>query len=720
MGEVVEKKPLSEAQMIESSNYVSRDLSWVCFNHRVIDQVGKPSTTLGEWLRFLSISSRNSDEFFMVRVGSLYNYVDYNKPRTDYSGLELDEFKRLLLQTYQGFSREQVKCYVEKVLPALGSKGIYIRRYEDLPAEGKQACLAYFKHTIYPMLTPMVYDGMHTFPTLINQVLIYAVVSKELHSSGTKKVSFIQIPSNIARFYEWKQGKELVYVPVESIIGSQIQDFFKNVRIHSISLMRLTRNGDFTIEESEDIESNFLDELRVNLRQRRTGRVVRLELVSGYDRVLVGQLATRWSLEEENRVEVSADALLDFSALTQIGKCRRLQAERPPALPASSPLSMRLLSNKSLFEVLKERDVLLHHPYHSFYTLVELIEQAAKDPAVLSLKITLYRVAHESRVVEALLRAAEAGKHVVVLFELKARFDEERNMKQALRLQKAGCYVIYGLGKLKAHAKMLLIVREKKGTVVRYTHTSTGNYNEDTANGYGDVGLLSARKSYADDISEFFNAITGHSYPGKHKHLLTAPRELRNTLLQLIEKECVHARAGRKAAVVLKINSLQDKTLIDALYKASQAGVRVELIVRGICCLRPHRRGISDRICVRSIVGRYLEHARIYYFENTGRPKIYIGSSDVMVRSFDTRVEVLIEVIDKFLCKEIVWILHQNLRDNVNTYLMNEDGSYRVLHPTQDHPPCDIHTLFHQCVEKAGPKDPLSLLSRLEQAPAVV
>ena len=544
----------SVSSSIAESNYISRDLSWLRFNERVLAQARKERYSFPQRLRFLSIASRNSDEFFMIRVGSLYNYIDYDKPRRDYSGLGIQEFKQHLLRAYKVFAAEQHSYFADVLLPQFEDYNLRISAYDQLSVAHKKQAKDYFQRIIYPMLTPMVYDGFHSFPVLMNHVLIFAVVSHEIGKNTLQKLSFLQIPKNIPRFYELQSNTMHIFVPVESIIQAHIHSFFKNVSLRSMSLMRLTRNGDFTLEDSEDIEDNFLEELKIKLRDRRTGRVVRLEVAEGYDQHLITSLCERFQIDADNLVEIAAPAIMDLRGLHQIIHSDRL-AEYRSTRSSVPPMTLSNQENRPLLELLKKQDLLLHHPYNSMRILTQFVEQVAEDPDVLSIKLTLYRVARQSRIIEALLRAAEAGKHVAVLFEVKARFDEEHNMREARRLQKAGCYVVYGLGVLKTHAKLMLIVRKDKTGVCRYTHTATGNYNEDTAKEYSDLGLLSTNPFYADDISEFFNAITGHSHPRGYKYLITAPKEMRQTLLKLIETEIQHAKQGQTAGIILKINS---------------------------------------------------------------------------------------------------------------------------------------------------------------------
>jgi polyphosphate kinase len=388
--------------------------------------------------------------------------------------------------------------------------------------------------------------------------------------------------------------------------------------------------------------------------------------------------------------------MMDFSGLLQIISHREFKRMRLQLPEPVKPLNFSEHGTRDLFEVLKERDILLHHPYNSMEPVLELIEKAADDPYVLSIKITIYRVARESRITAALLRAAENGKHVAVLFEVKARFDEENNLREAQRLQKAGCFVIYGVGNLKTHTKLLLIVRkEGDDKVYRYVHLSSGNYNEATARFYVDIGLLTTKEVYANDVSEFFNVITGHSQPSTYRNLITSPRDMRIQLCNLIKREAENAASGLSSGIVIKLNSLQDKELIDELYAASQAGVPIKLIVRGMCCLRPGRSGVSENIEVISIVGEYLEHSRIYYFNSNGTAKVYIGSADAMVRSFDRRIESLFLLDDEFLKKQVINNLRYNLMDNVNAYTMNEDGTYSIKQANGS-PPFNIHKEFYR------------------------
>jgi polyphosphate kinase len=590
-------------QQIDDSNYISRDLSWLKFNYRVLDQAKHVDRTIFDRLKFLSITASNLDEFFTIRLGSLYNYIDYGKERFDYSGLREEPFRKLLLSETQKFCKDQNDYYVKYLRPLFYKNGFSIVAFNELSIENTQRVNEYFLTTIYPMLTPMVFDTYHTFPVLMNNRLLFGVVTKNPNENqNQQKVSFIQVPQNLPRFYELASEGVTQFIPIEEIIRSNIHNLFRNVEIISTNMFRINRNGDFTLEESEDIESNFLEDLRRKLKTRRSGRVVRLETEENPDPWMMRLLKIQWDLDEHNIFYVPQESLIDFSGLLQIIGHKEFRNKRVTLHDPIKPLNFPDNETRDLFDVLKERDILLHHPYNSMEPVLELVEKAADDPYVLSIKITIYRVARESRITAALLRAAENGKHVAVLFEVKARFDEENNLREAQRLQKAGCFVIYGVGSLKTHTKLLMIVRkEEEDKVYRYVHLSSGNYNEATSRFYVDIGLLTTKEIYANDVSEFFNVITGHSQPSTYRNLITSPRDMRIQLCNLVKREAENARTGQSSGIVIKLNSLQDKELIDELYAASQAGVKIKLIVRGMCCLRPGRPGVSENIEVYSI-----------------------------------------------------------------------------------------------------------------------
>ncbi|GAB4400768.1 MAG: RNA degradosome polyphosphate kinase [Microscillaceae bacterium] len=707
------------SQLIRESNYISRDLSWLRFNLRVLDQAQKPERSVFDQLKFLAITASNLDEFFMIRVGSLYNYLDYGKERIDYSGLREKPFRTVLLHEAHYFFQQQNRLFSEFLGPQFAQNGFLIQNIEDLSPKLQEEASEYFNRTVFPMLTPMVYDNYRTFPILMNKTLIFGVLTKSLdNGKEANKLSFIQIPQNLPRFFEIDTDEALIFVPIEEIIRWKIHKLYRNVEIVSASLFRLTRNSDISVEESDDMEEDFIDEVKRKLRSRKTGRVVRIEAEPTYSNEMMQLLKEKWNIDDDNIFV--ADRLMDFTGLFQIASHPDFSAftSKPP-LP-QLPYGLDENHDNPL-EYLKQRDVLLHHPYNSIEPLLQLLEKAAEDPNVLAIKMTIYRLAKNSRVTSALLKAAELGKHVSVLFELKARFDEENNIREAERLQKAGCFVIHGISRYKTHTKLLLIVRKETDRVVRYVHLSSGNYNENTARLYTDVGLLTTNELYGQDVSEFFNAITGHSQPLFYQSLITAPQDMRNKLIQLVRQEADNARQGLKSGIVIKINSLEDRHLIDELYAASQAGVLIRLIVRGICCLRPGRPGLSEHIQVRSIVGDLLEHSRIFYFQNQENPLIYAGSADAMVRSFDRRIESLFQITDASLHHQIRTILDYNLRDNANAYQMEENGKYTKVKPPADAPPFNIHRAFFQLYASGRLPETVDLFAQLQpDAPAEV
>lgn len=681
--------------IIQKSDLISRDLSWVKFNERVLDQSKKSFRSIFEKLKFLAITASNMDEFFMIRVGSLYNYLDYEKERVDYSGLREEPFKEKLMKECQRFHGDQEQHFIQTILPGLHQEGISLINVSKLTLEEQEKVRQYFLKAIYPMLTPMVYDGYRTFPILMNKLLVFGVVTTSPgERKDMRKMSFVQIPANIPRFFEIEREDSLTLVPIEEVIRENLISLFRNVEIESVSLFRITRNGDFTLEESEDMDANFLEEVKRKLMERKTGRVVRIDIEEGYSKWMLNSLLERWNLRPDSVFLVKRASMLDFTGLWQIVGNKRFK-ERLPQIPDPvKPLSYPEEGRADIFEVLKERDILLHHPYNNIDSILDLIENAAEDPNVMAIKMTIYRLAKDSRITKALLRAAENGKHVSVLFEVKARFDEENNILEAKKLQKAGCFVIYGISNLKTHTKLLLIVKKDDQEITRYVHLGSGNYNEDTARLYTDIGLLTTNEVLANDVSEFFNVITGHSLPSDYRNLITAPRDMRHQLISFIEQEAANAKNGLPSGVFIKVNSLEDSEIIYALYRASQQGVQIKLIVRGICCLRPGRKGLSENIEVLSIVGDFLEHSRIYHFHNNGDTRTYSGSADMMVRSFDKRLESLFKVEAPLLEKQLMNILSYNLRDNANSYTMQEDGTYVAKSPKEGEINFNIHQEF--------------------------
>ncbi|MBK6976654.1 MAG: polyphosphate kinase 1 [Cytophagaceae bacterium] len=673
-------------QDIENSNLISRDLSWMRFNERVLDQLNRQDLNIFEKLKFLAITASNLDEFMTVRVGSLYNYVDYDKERVDYSGLREGPFRKALLNYIKKFVDERNRLFREDLKPQFEKNGFRIIRYHELSENQKKEVSEYFDNTIYPMLTPMVCDNTHVFPVLLPKNLIFGVVSIDQQTTlfpeteDNKKLSFVQIPGNLPKFYEFDNEDWIGFLPIEEIVKNEISKLYKNITIESVDLFRIIRNGDFTIDENDDADADFVDEIREKIRGRQAGRVVSLIIESNPSQYVLSILKKKWDIDKYN-IHVNNE-LMDYTRLWQIVNHQDFKTKLPASPQTVQPQNFNREIN--IFDAIKENDILLHHPYNSFDPVLHLLEKAAEDPNVLAIKLTIYRLAKNSRITAALLKAAENGKHISALFEIKARFDEENNIREAEKLQKAGCFVIYGIGWLKTHTKLMLIVRKEGPKVVQYAHLASGNYNEDTSKLYTDVGVLTSNQDYTKDIAEFFNVITGHSQPSGYKNLITSPKDMRRALVQKIRQEAENAQNGYPAGICFKVNSLEDREIIEELYAASQAGVRINLIVRGICCLRPGRPGLSENITVRSIVGNFLEHARILYFHNGGKPHIFGGSADLMVRSFDKRIESIFEFINQDIKNQLVHILKINLEDNTNAFELQENGEYIKVKPEGD------------------------------------
>lgn len=694
----VEKSIQKSNDIIAKSKLISRDLSWLKFDERVLDQARDTTKSLFDRLKFLAITASNLDEFFTIRIGSLYSYIDFGKERTDYCGLREGPFKQALIASAQEFSQEKHRLFVEEILPLFPENGLLLASLDDLTEEELADVGTYFQRTIYPMLTPMVFDHTHTFPSLLGKTLIFGVVTigflDKKNAKGKfekdRKISFVQIPLNLTRFYVIERDDKVLFLPIEQIIRHHLQVLYRNVEIESTTLFRITRNGDFDLVEHEDTETDFVDEVKKKIKDRRLGRVTRVEVEMSHSDFLLGEMLTRWNLEKSD-IFIKR-SILDFTSFWQILKYPDFKSKMFSNPPVVAPLGLKSVQIGDIFETMKRGDILLHHPYNNFEPVIQLLEQAADDPHVLAIKITLYRISKNSRISSALLRAAEQGKHVSVLFEVKARFDEENNIREATRLQKAGCFVIYGIPGLKTHTKLLQVIRNEGSHVMSYAHLSSGNYNEDTAKLYTDLGLLTTDSRITQDISEFFNVITGHSMPTHYEHLITAPRDMRNRLLEMIQIEVDHFKQGLPAGICWKINSIQDLQTIEALYAASKVGVPILLIVRGICCIRPQRAGLSDNIFIKSIVGNYLEHTRLFYFQHNDSPKVYCGSADVMVRSFDRRIESLFELVNPHAKNMAITILDWNLRDTVNSYEMQEDGTYWKV---QSDEPFNIHKEFY-------------------------
>ena len=680
----------------KASKYIDRDLSWLGFNDRVLDQAKSPTRPLSERLKFLAISARNLDEFFMIRVGRQYNYIDHTSKYQDRQDVQAISLRSKLLREALAFIQKQHNCYLQVLLPSLAAKSYtIIKDPTQLKPVAQERLMQYFQQGLYPILTPMVSDSHHIAPALQSGALVFGIVTQDsVLAKAHKKLSFMQLPPNLPRFYKLHQNDSICFVPIEEIVRMYLDRLFKNVSIRSATLFRIIRNRDFSIEESDNIKESFLEALKHKLARREAGRVVRIEVEADPDSWVLSILKNRWDIDQDNICSTHEQSLIDLGALSEIvqhGDFEHDRTVKPAPIP---PLTHPTKGSGDIFEILKQQDMLLHHPYNDMDLVINMLEQAAEDPYVLAIKITAYRIAKNSAIVATLLKAAQKGKHVAVLIELKARFDEEHNMQEAQKLEEAGCFVIYGISHVKTHTKLFMIVRQEQEQIRRYIHLSSGNYNEETAKLYADISLMTTNEVYIQDVAEFFNFITGHSSPTYYQNLIAPPLNIRDQLEAMVRQEIQNVHQGLPAGIVIKLNALEDKAMIDALYQASQAGVPIQLIVRGMCCLIPSKPGLSEKITVRSIVGDFLEHARIYYFHNQAHPKIYIGSADMMERSFDRRIEALFAIQDPTLKQQVLNILAYNLRDNVNTYLMQADGTYIKKEPGKD-PPFNIHRAFY-------------------------
>lgn len=667
-----------------ASNYINRDLSWIEFNWRVLQEAQDGTTPLLERVKFLSIVSTNLDEFMSVRVAGLYDQLKANYAKKDFTGyLPEGLLKRVMKRTFRMVS-EQYKTYRE-ILRLLQREGIVITEYENLNISQRKIMEQYFHEIVYPVLTPMAVDQSRPFPLVHTQSLYLAVV---LHKEGMETenepyFAIVQVPSNLSRFIPLTargNSKKHEFILLEDLIREHIQTLFAGYVPMSVHSFRLTRNADLTL--NEEGAEDLLEEIEKELRRRRWGAPVRLEVQKGIHPYALDMLREEFEIED-NVFEI--DGPIDLSFLMKLqGSLEGYSSLRYKPL---DPVYPRELDEDDLFEVLRRRDVLVHHPYESFEAVTDFVFQAAEDPKVLAIKMTLYRVSGQSRLVQALATAAELGKQVTVVVELKARFDEERNIAWARKLEKAGCHVVYGLIGLKTHAKITLVVRQENSNLLRrYVHVGTGNYNDNTARLYTDVGLFTTHPMIGEDASILFNEITGYSTPKHMQALSVAPTNLMSELFELFRREGEHAKAGRPARIIAKMNSLSHQDTIDELYKASQAGVKLDLIIRGVCCLRPGVAGLSDNISVISIVDRFLEHSRIIYFENGGEPEIYISSADWMSRNLTRRVELLCPVLDNHLKRDLIRVLQLSLNDNVKARVLQPNGMYETRQPG-DEPP---------------------------------
>ncbi len=653
-------------------NYWNRELSWVEFDRRVLSEAKDKSIPLFERLKFLSISASNLDEFFMIRVASLKDMDNAGFKKPDIAGMTpKEQLKALSVATHE-LVDEQYDTY-RKLHPELKKAGVNLLK--SLDTLNKKQCDfvdRFFEDYVYPVLTPMAVDSSRPFPLIRNKSLnIGALVRSKADSKKETEFVTVQVPSVLPRMVEIPGSKDTkTLVSLERIIERNFGRLFQSYDILSTCVFRIMRNADLEIDEEE--AADLLKEIEKQVKKRQWGEAIRLEVESGIDERLLERLKSELMIKKDEIYNI--DGPLDLTFLMKLyglegmDEYRAIEKEPCPVID--------LPESEDIFDSIRKGDILVHHPYQSFEPVVRFVRKASKDPKVLAIKQTLYRVSGNSPIIAALADAAENGKQVTVLVELKARFDEENNIVWAKKLEQAGCHVIYGLVGLKTHSKITLVVRMEEDGIRRYVHLGTGNYNDSTAKRYTDVGLFTCKETYGEDATALFNMLSGYSEPAAWNRLCVAPLWLKDRFLYLIGREKEHAMAGRPAHIIAKMNSLCDPDIIRALYEASNAGVKIELIVRGICSLKVGIKGVSENITVRSIVGDYLEHSRIFYFENNKKPEFYCGSADWMPRNLERRVEVLFPVEEEALKKRLKDILDLELKDTVKAHILTEDGRY--------------------------------------------
>lgn len=656
--------------MGNSKVFINRELSWLEFDARVLGEAEDVLNPLFERLKFLSITASNLDEFFMVRVASLKDMVNAGYTKKDIAGMTAAEQLAALDERTHAFVKRQYKIYNDELVPALAREGFHIiGSHEELTHEQEIFVDKYFHEDVYPVLTPMAVDSSRPFPLIRNKTLNIAALLKKKNGDDGTEFATVQVPSVLPRFVRLP-GEQDTIILLEEIIERNIDKLFLNYDILCAYPYRIMRNADLSIDEED--AADLLKEIEKQLKKRQWGQAIRLEVQGNIDKQLLKRLKSELNITDSDIYRI--DGPLDLTFLMKLyGSFDYAKLKTPKYMPAPVP---ELMNGKNIFEAVREGDILLHHPYQTFDPVVDFVRQAANDPGVLAIKQTLYRVSGNSPIVAALAAAAENGKQVSVLVELKARFDEENNIIWARKLEQAGCHVIYGLVGLKTHSKITLVVRREEDGIRRYVHLGTGNYNDSTAKLYCDMGLFTCSPAIGEDATAVFNMLSGYSEPVGWNKLSLAPLWLRDRFHYLVEREIRHAKEGQEAHIIAKMNSVCDKDIIELMYRASKAGVKIELIVRGICCLIPQLEGVSENITVRSIVGTFLEHSRIFYFENGGNPEIYMASADWMSRNLDRRVEIMFPVEDTKLKKEVKHILDVQLADNVKAQLMQPDGSY--------------------------------------------
>ncbi|EXG84829.1 polyphosphate kinase 1 [Clostridium sp. ASBs410] len=654
-------------------NYVNRELSWIEFNYRVLSEARDKNLPLFERLKFLSITASNLDEFYMVRVASLKDMVHAKYTKPDIAGLKPSEqLEKISVRTHELVAL-QYSTYNRSLLPALKQNGLrVVQVHEDLSEKEGSYADSYFERNVYPVLTPMAVDSSRPFPLVRNKSLNIAALLQKKSGEDELEFAMVQVPSVLPRIVELPTGKkdERTVILLEQIIERNIGSLFLNYNVITAHPFRIMRNADLTIDEEE--AEDLLEEIQKQLKKRQWGEAIRLEVEEKMDKRLLKILKRELSISSADIFEIAGPLDLTF-LMKMYGMKGFNHLKAVPYIPQQVP---RLMNEDDIFTNIRGGDILLHHPYETFDPVVNFVKTAASDPEVLAIKQTLYRVSGNSPIIAALAEAADNGKQVSVLVELKARFDEENNINWAKKLEKSGCHVIYGLVGLKTHSKITLVVRREEDGIRRYVHLGTGNYNDSTAKLYTDLGLMTCNPQIGEDATAVFNMLSGYSEPLHWNKLVMAPIWLRARFLRLIRRETKNAENGKTAYIMAKMNSLCDKEIIAALYEASCAGVKIELIVRGICSLKAGVPGLSETITVHSIVGNFLEHARIFYFENDNSPELYMGSADWMPRNLDRRVEIMFPVEDEMLQEQIFHLLKVQFQDNVKAHILKADGTY--------------------------------------------
>ena len=687
--------PPPELAPLPDDRYLNRELSWLDFNARVLALAEDPRTPLLERAKFLAIFGGNLDEFYMVRVAGIKRRLQTGLPISTGAAQSASELLERIAEVTAELVARQAHCFTDEVLPRLATERIHIVRWADLAPAERERMRGYFRKQIFPVLTPLAVDPAHPFPYISGLSLNLAVVVRD-PDGGPALFARVKVPDNVPRFFlmdrlggSESRGSEghraARFLPVEELIAAHLSQLFSGMQVVEHHLFRVTRNAE--VELDEDRDEDLLQALERELARRRFGPPVRLEVVSSISDQVLELLVRELDMDAQDVLRVPG--LLDLSSLWQVhGSVDRPDLKDRPFVPATHPQFAEGETARSVFSRLRDDDILVHHPYHSFSTSVQrFIEQAAADPDVLAIKQTLYRTSGDSPIVDALIDAASAGKQVVVLVEVKARFDEKANIGWARMLERAGCHVVYGLVGLKTHCKTALVVRQEGGTIRRYCHIGTGNYHPKTARLYEDFGLLTADPEVGADLTDLFNVLTGYSRQTAYRRLLVAPHGVRSGIIERIERETQLASAGLPGLVRIKVNAIVDEEIIDALYRASQAGVRVDLAIRGICTLRPGVPGLSENIRVRSFLGRFLEHSRVFHFGCGELPpggEYWIGSADLMHRNLDRRVESLVRVTDPKARGELERMLHLAMDEETNAFELGPDGSWSRR--TQDHP----------------------------------